>query len=72
MPAVTATDRCCVESGCLADFKIRFVICHAGECTAGRRRREGGLPEQVGVVGKSPPPCLQKLPPIDVALNLGV
>jgi hypothetical protein len=76
MPAFTATHQRCDESWCIAGLKIKFVNCHAGGRTAGSHTREGGLPEQVGASSAEqvprPPPCLLSLPPINVALNLGV
>jgi hypothetical protein len=73
MHVVPATHQCCVKSGCLADFKTKFVIARYATGRQAGTRGGGGLPEQVGssCAEQVPPPCTFSLPPINVALNLG-
>jgi hypothetical protein len=73
MHVVPATHQCCVESGCLADFKTKFVI--AKHATGRHAVMRGGVAclskLVVAVLSMCPPPCMLSLPPINVALNLG-
>jgi hypothetical protein len=73
MPVVPAIHHCCVESGCLADFKTKFVIAkHATGRHACTRGRVACLSKLVqAVLSRCPSSCMLSLPPINVALNLG-
>jgi hypothetical protein len=57
MSVVPATHQCCVESGCLADFKTKGCDCHACDGTACSHEGRGGLPERVGSS------CAEQVPP---------
>jgi hypothetical protein len=65
MNVVPATHQCCVESGCIADFKTKFVIAkHATGQHAVMRGGVACLSKLVlAVLSRCPPPWMLSLPP---------
>jgi hypothetical protein len=71
MPVVPATHQCCVESGCLADFKTKFVIArHATGRHAGTRGG-GACLRKLMLLAGAPHHACYPCQPINVVLNLG-